>query len=113
MEDMLGILPLFDVYGELLNERQREILEMRIVYDYTLSEIGEELNVSRQAIHDAEKKSVDALKNYESVLSIVKKQKKCEEIISTLREKINSTDMNENDRMNLLDKLNELEEEIE
>jgi hypothetical protein len=112
LEDNLYVASLFDAYGELLNERQREIMRMRTVYDYSLSEIGEELNISRQAVHDAEKKSVETLKNFEKVLSIVEKQRKFESVVSDLREKILSINMEENDKKSLLDKLDELEEEI-
>lgn len=112
MEDRIYILNLFDVYGELLNERQKAIMRLRLLYDYSLSEIGEELNVSRQAVHDAEKKSVEFLKRCEDILSIAKKQAKFKEIISIVGEKISSADIKESEKTFLSDKLRELEEEI-
>lgn len=112
MEDRIYIAALFDVYGSLLNERQKEIMNMRLSFDYSLSEVGDELNVSRQAVHDAEKKSIDALMDYEDKLSVVKKQNKLKYILSDLKEKITFLDVNEDNRKLLTNKIKELEEEI-
>ncbi len=43
---------LYDFYGELLTERQRQVYESVILEDYSLSEVAEDLGISRQGVHD-------------------------------------------------------------
>ena len=43
---------LLDVYGELLTERQREILSLYYEEDFSYTEISEELEISREAAMD-------------------------------------------------------------
>ena len=60
---------LYDFYGELLTEHQRQIYE-GVVYD-NLS-LGEE-GISRQAVHDIIRRCDKALREYESKLRLVEK----------------------------------------
>ena len=56
---------LYDFYGELLTEHQRQIYE-RIVYEnLSLSEIAEEQGISRQGVHDLVKRCDKTLLGYE------------------------------------------------
>ena len=112
LEDRVYIAKLFDMYGSLLKDRQREIVNMHYLLDYSLAEIGEELDISRQAAHDALKKSADSLKFFEDKLSLVKNRTLNEKIISDFKEKIFSMDIKETDRIFLTEKLNELEERL-
>ena len=41
---------LYDFYGELLTEHQRRIYEDVVLNDYSLSEVAEELGISRQGV---------------------------------------------------------------
>ncbi len=50
--DAVQMLLLFDYYGELLTERQRQCLDMRYNQDLSLGEIAAELGVSRQGVFD-------------------------------------------------------------
>lgn len=43
---------LFDYYGGMLTEKQRECFDMRYNQDLSLGEIGQVLGVSRQGVHD-------------------------------------------------------------
>ena len=52
MEQFLYLSELFDLYGALLTERQQRCLELHLYEDFSLSEIGEELGISRQAVYD-------------------------------------------------------------
>jgi RNA polymerase sigma factor (sigma-70 family) len=52
---------LIDVYGNLLTERQLEILQLYYQEDLSLSEIHEELDISRAAIQQTIKKSMQQL----------------------------------------------------
>lgn len=62
---------LFDFYGKLLTDKQRDILSLYYEQDFSLGEIAEEFNVSRQAVHDVIKRSEKILEEYEEKLRLV------------------------------------------
>jgi len=61
-----------DFYGVLLTDRQAEILNSYFNEDYSLSEIAQGLDISRQAAHDAVRNGLRALAEYEDKLGLVK-----------------------------------------
>ena len=67
MEKFVERTLLYDFYGELLTKRQQQIYESVVLEDYSLSEVAEELNISRQGVHDK------ALEGYEEKLHLVEK----------------------------------------
>ena len=52
MEEKVRQGYLYDFYGELLNEHQREIYESFVMEDLSLAEIALAKGISRQAVHD-------------------------------------------------------------
>ncbi len=64
----LRYLQLWDAYGPLLTDSQREICEKYYMYDLSLSEIAEEKGISKQAVSDALKTSRELLDFYEEKL---------------------------------------------
>ena len=66
-------IALFDTYKELLTEKQQEYFVLYYYEDYTLSEIAENKNVSRNAVFDQIKKVINILENYEEKLMVYKK----------------------------------------
>jgi len=64
---------LYDFYGELLTKRQQQIYESVVLEDYSLSEVAEELNISRQGVHDMIRRCDKALEGYEEKLHLVEK----------------------------------------
>lgn len=71
VEKTIEIGMLYDFYGELLTPRQKEVLQYYYEENYSLSEIAEELGVSRQAVHDTIHKAEKSLANYEQKLGIL------------------------------------------
>ena len=73
-------------YGQLLTDKQREVLKFYLDMDMSLFEISKELNVSRQAVRDIIVRSTALMNEYEKKLALVKKneelQKKILEIIN-------------------------------
>ena len=63
--DALEMTLLFDYYGDLLTERQRLCFDLRHNQDLSLAEIAEELQVSRQSIHDILSRTEALLRNME------------------------------------------------
>lgn len=64
----LKYLQLFDCYGALLTDTQREFCEMYYALDLSLSEIAEQKEISKQAVSDALKKSRELMDFYEETL---------------------------------------------
>ncbi len=67
-EERLRYLGLWDAYGPLLTDLQREICEQYFSLDLSLSEIAEAKGVSKQAVSDTLKKSRELLDSYEEKL---------------------------------------------
>lgn len=62
---------LYDFYGALLTEHQKQIYEDVVFYDMSLSEIAEEQGISRQGVHDLVKRCDKILESYEEKLHLV------------------------------------------
>lgn len=73
MEKFVEQTLLYDFYGELLTERQQQVYESVVLEDYSLSEVAENLGISRQGIHDMIKRCNHTLEEYESRLHLVEK----------------------------------------
>ncbi|KNZ41525.1 YlxM family DNA-binding protein [Acetobacterium bakii] len=84
MEKKIGEQYLFDFYGELLTEKQKQILDYYYNDDYSLAEIAGVMKVTRQGIFDVIKRSKAMMEVYEEKLGLVEKflgsQKLLEEI---------------------------------
>ena len=86
LEKSLYVNELYDLYGSLLTKKQQEIIELYYCDDLSLSEISEQLNVSRNAIHDCLKKGIKQLENYENNLKLHQKNKELGEFFNKLKE---------------------------
>lgn len=73
MNDLLEQALLYDFYGELLTDRQKEIYEQFVLEDLSLGEIAQEAGISRQGVHDLVKRCNKLLEGYEEKLHLVEK----------------------------------------
>ncbi len=83
-EKNLNIGYLLDFYGELLPERKRSVLELYYNEDYSLAEIAEIINISRQGVRDMIKKTEADLFFYEEKLGLAAKLLQVEEYANSL-----------------------------
>lgn len=60
-KDFTRIADLIDLYGALLTEKQQDIMVARFHQDFSLSEISENMQISRSAVQDTIKKATDKL----------------------------------------------------
>lgn len=73
---------LFEFYGQLLTEKQQEILDYYCIHDFSFGEIAEELGISRQGVYDTIKRAEKILDEYESKLELMKRFNNREVIIN-------------------------------
>lgn len=71
--DALHMALLFDYYGDLLTDRQRMCFDLRYNQDLSLAEIAQELNVSRQGVHDNLSRAEALLQNMEDKTGCVRR----------------------------------------
>ena len=72
MNEILKQTLLYDFYGELLTDHQKEIYEQVVLEDYSLSETAKDAGISRQGVHDMIKRCTKTLEGYEEKLHLVK-----------------------------------------
>ena len=85
MEDFAKTSMLFDIYGGLLTDKKKRVMEMYHEDDMSLSEIAEELEVSRAAVHDSLRSAERLLRSYEDKLGILDDYLSKEKLVDELR----------------------------
>jgi len=91
MENRDYLIILYDFYAELFNEKQKLYFENYYLENLSLSEISENLDVSRNAIHKVLQSMEEKLLFYEEKLELYKKSK----IISNIIELETDTNIKE------------------
>ncbi len=75
--DSTELILLYDYYGALLTERQQLCFEMRYHQDLSLGEIGQELGISRQGVHDNISRTEALLRKMEEKTGCVHRDLSC------------------------------------
>ena len=88
LEKTTRINMLFAFYQPLLTAKQSEYMTLYYEDDYSLGEIAEEYEISRQAVYDNIKRTVKILETYEEKLGLVAVFKKQNDIVTGLRHQI-------------------------
>lgn len=84
MDERDYLVILYDIYGELLNDKQRECFEDYYFNNLSLGEISENILLSRNAIYKNIKTSSDKLYFYEDKLGLFKNREKLYEIVDKI-----------------------------
>ena len=80
MEKTVKYSILLELYGSLLTEKQYELLNDYYNQDLGLSEIAENLGITRQAVRDNIKKGENNLIDFESKMHLMQKVEKIEKL---------------------------------
>lgn len=86
---------LFDFYQTLLTPKQQEYMRMYYIEDFSLVEIADLANVSRQAIYDNIKRTENVLESYENKLFLYDKFEQRQKLLLELKEECNETKQNQ------------------
>jgi len=65
---------LYDIYGPLLTEKQREVFMLHHERDLSLSEIADSLGMSRQGVHDLFQRSRERLEELEDRIGCLERE---------------------------------------
>lgn len=84
MKERLYLIDLYDIYGSLLTDKQQKYFEDYYFNNLSLSEISENEDITRNAIHKHIKDATEKLNYYEENLKINEKNKKILEISKKL-----------------------------
>ncbi|MGO3732979.1 MAG: putative DNA-binding protein [Vagococcus sp.] len=102
---------LFEFYSTLLTEKQMNYIELYYADDFSLGEIAEEYDVSRQAVYDNIKRTEKLLETYERKLHLFSNYVVRSEIIEEIKTLLQDKDNQLNTINELLDSIQEIEEE--
>jgi uncharacterized protein len=89
IEQHIRINLLIDIYGKLLTDKQRIVMDLYFDEDLSLAEIAETQAISRNAVHDHIKRTVKILENYEENLQLLNKYQKRMQIYEAIKEATN------------------------
>ena len=80
-EEMAELASLYDTYGNLLKDGQRDIFEAYVLDNLSLSEIAEEQKMTRQGVYDTINRTRKKLREYDEKLGLMERSKGMESII--------------------------------
>lgn len=93
MDKSIHVSMLLDMYGKLLTNKQYDVIDLYYNQNLSLSEIAEELGITRQGVRknlvDAENKLFD----FEEKLSFLKEKLERQELIEKLIEKLPNSEI--------------------
>ena len=75
---------LFDFYGDILTQRQRELFDLYYNEDLSLSEIAENCGISRQGVRDGIVRAENAMSDLEEKTGLIRRFLKMQERIAAI-----------------------------
>ncbi len=84
MSKNLDYTILFDIYGPLLTDKQRETLDLYYNEDLSLGEIAETMGVTRQAVMGCIQKCEQHLDELESLMGLAERNREIERLLGEI-----------------------------
>lgn len=107
MDKKIEISMLWQIYGALLTEKQKEYIDYYYNEDLSLAEIAQNDGITRQGVRDIIKKGEKKLFEYEEKLLFMKKTMNQEKQIENILEQLNKIHEDSSD-----EKVNNILEEV-
>lgn len=98
--DIFELSMLLDFYGQLLTASQYKCMDMHYNNDMSLAEIAEELNISRQGVHDFINRGKATLVDLESKLGMVARFRDMKKQLEQLQDDLHLMNLDPNDKGN-------------
>lgn len=98
LEKVEHINTLFDLYKELLTDKQKSIMEKYYSFNLSLKEISDELNISRAAVLDAIEHATKKLEEFEKKLKLNERNQR-------VVKKIQDSSLSEQEKEELIDEV--------
>ncbi|MBB6282134.1 putative DNA-binding protein [Geobacillus subterraneus] len=86
LEKTMRMNYLYDFYQALLTPKQRNYMALYYLDDYSLGEIAEQYEVSRQAVYDNIRRTEAMLEQYEEKLGLLQKYERRQRLIGRLKD---------------------------
>lgn len=81
MKNIMYFNTLFDIYKDLLTEKEKDVFILYYEEDYSLQEIAENKNISRSAVGKMIKTVEEKLENFENILKVYKKNENVKKVL--------------------------------
>lgn len=88
IEKSIELINLYDRYQGLLTTKQRMYFEQYYFDDFSITEISENQEVSRNAVHDLIKRTIQKLYDYEEKLGLYEQAKRQAKILEQLEQHV-------------------------
>ncbi|CAH0346954.1 putative DNA-binding protein [Bacillus sp. CECT 9360] len=109
LEKTTRINYLYDFYQSLLTEKQQSYMSLYFLDDYSLGEIADEYQVSRQAVYDNIKRTEAMLEEYEAKLSLFQKFQERTKWISDMKELVEKEHVSKEELLSVVTELEKLD----
>jgi predicted DNA-binding protein YlxM (UPF0122 family) len=101
---------LYNFYHSLLTEKQEKYMNLYYVEDFSLSEISEQLGVSRQAVLDNIHRSVNSLEKFEKELNLVDKTQEIDDVSRELGKVVDEKYADDKQLIDLVKRISKINE---
>ena len=120
MAKNLKMCVLLDVYGDMISEKQYEVMDYYYNQDYSLAEISELLSITRQGVRDSIKRAEEALLEWEEKLKLSEKYNensarldKIDSILEKIIRVIDEEQLNDSTLKGLVEELSNTTKELD
>lgn len=94
LEKNINLIKLYDLYGNLLTDKQKQVFELYAIKDLSLKEVGEILKITRQAVKFALDSVEKSLNHYEEILGVKQKFDRLKIKLEELKNETNKDKIN-------------------
>lgn len=94
LEKNINLIKLYDLYGNLLTDKQKQVFELYAIKDLSLKEVAEIQKITRQAVKFALDSVEKSLNYYEEILWIKQKFDRIKTELEELKNETNKDKIN-------------------